>query len=106
MNSGVTSSAATGIQIAFAPRVSLDCWSQYLAEDDAQIVEVVLQTTNFENQKAKLQVCIAAGDLLPILIERERQLQILIAEQSWQVGDRITYLLYSSSPQKLPATVN
>ncbi|MEP0960063.1 NAD-binding protein [Microcoleus sp. FACHB-1515] len=105
LNSGDDPSfAATGIQIAFAPQVPLDRWSQYLAENDVQVIEIMLRSTDFETQQAELQAGIKAGDLLPILIERNQRLEIIIADQPWQAGDHITYLLHASSSAEKPLT--
>jgi len=70
--------AATGIQLAFAPQVFLDGWSQALTKHDVQLVEVMLQSGNFESQQAELQGYIAAGHLLPLLIKREKHLKMLL----------------------------
>ncbi|MCY7278377.1 MAG: sodium:proton antiporter, partial [Phormidesmis sp. CAN_BIN44] len=94
--------AATGIQLAFAPQVSLNRWSQALTQNDVQLVEVVLQTENFEAQQAELQGCIAAGHLLPLLIERGEHLQIMLVDEFWLMGDRITCLLNKASRSKTP----
>ncbi len=93
---------ATGIQLAFAPQVFLDGWSQALTKNDVQLVKVMLQTENFEAQKAELQGCIAAGHLLPLLIKREEHLQIMLVDEPWLVGDHITYLLNTTSSSKVP----
>ncbi|MGR3279759.1 cation:proton antiporter [Acaryochloris marina NIES-2412] len=94
--------AAMEIQVAFAPQVALDIWNQSISEHNVQLVEVVLQTKIFATQKAELQSCIAAGHLLPLLMERDEQLLILLVDQPWQVGDRITYLLYKSTSSAAP----
>ncbi|MCY7274557.1 MAG: NAD-binding protein, partial [Phormidesmis sp. CAN_BIN44] len=94
--------AATGIQFAFAPQVFLDGWSQALTKNDVQLVEVVLQSENFEAQQAELQSCVAGGHLLPLLIKREEHLQIMLVDEPWLVGDRITYLLNKASLSKIP----
>ncbi len=94
--------AATGIQFAFAPQVSLDWWSQALTKNDVQLVEVVLQSENFESQQAELQGYVAAGHLLPLLIERGEHLQIMLVDESWLIGDRITCLLNKASRSKVP----
>lgn len=102
LNSGDQSSfAATGIRIAFAAQVSLERWSQSIDANKVQLVEVVLQP-EFAAQQSELQACIAAGSLLPLLIERERQLQILLVDELWQVGDRITCLLDRASSSPVP----
>lgn len=103
LNSGDNSSfAATGIRIAFAAQVSLEQWSQSFAANNVQLVEVVLQPENFAAQQSELQACIAAGSVLPLLVEREQQLQILLVDELWQAGDRITFMLDKASSSQIP----
>ena len=103
LNSGdISSVAATGIRIAFAAQVSLNQWNQSFAANNVQLVEVVLQLENFAAQQSELQACIAAGSWLPLLVERDQQLQILLVDELWQVGDRITCLLDKSSSSPVP----
>lgn len=89
--------ASMGIQVAFAPQVALELWNQSIVEHDVQVFDVVLKAKKLVTQKAELQACIAAGSILPLLIERDEQLSLFLADQSWQAGDRITYLLYKST---------
>ena len=94
--------ATTGIKVAFAAQVSLDRWNQSLTKKDVDLFEVVLQSEGFAAQQAELQDCIAAGDLLPLLLNRADQLQIMLADEPWQTGDRITFLLDKASSFKIP----
>ncbi len=103
LNSGDNLSfAATGIKVAFASQVLLDQWNQSLTENGVQLVEVVLQSEDFAAQQAELKACIADGHLLPLLIKREEHFQIMIADDTWQAGDRITYLLDKASSSQVP----
>jgi Trk K+ transport system NAD-binding subunit len=102
LNSGDTPSfAATGIKVAFASQVLLDQWNQSLTENGVQLVEVVLQSGDFAAQQAALKACIADGHLLPLLIKREEHFHIMIADDTWQAGDRITYLLDKASSSQV-----
>lgn len=94
--------ATTGIKVAFAAQVSLDRWNQALTQNDVDLVEVVLQSEDFAAQQAELEACIAAGDLLPLLLKRADQLQIILADEPWQTGDRITFLLDKALSSKVP----
>ncbi|XGW00807.1 MAG: cation:proton antiporter (plasmid) [Leptolyngbya sp. BL-A-14] len=94
--------AATGIKVAFAAQVSLERWNQSLTNKDVELVEVLLQPEDFAAQQAELQAGIAAGNLLPLLLERADQLQIMLADEPWQTGDRITFLLDQASSLQIP----
>lgn len=94
--------ATTGIQVAFAAQVSLNRWNQALTKNDVDLLEVVLQSEDFAAQQAELEACIAAGDLLPLLLNRADQVQIMLANELWQTDDRITFLLNKASSVKIP----
>jgi NhaP-type Na+/H+ or K+/H+ antiporter len=103
LNHGDHPSLATmGIKVAFAAQVSLDRWNQSLTRNDVDLVEVILQSEDFAAQQAELQACSAAGNLLPLLLNRADQLQIMLADEPWQPGDRITFLLDKASSSKIP----
>ena len=63
--------------------------------------ETVLKKLGFEFQKTHLQALIRAGELMPILIERQGSLQVLPATENWQPGDQIIYLLHDPKPKLL-----
>ena len=44
---------------------------------------------------------VEAGDLVPLLMEREKHLMVMPASQQWQIGDRIIYLLHDPRPTLL-----
>ena len=44
---------------------------------------------------------VQAGELAPLLLERQGYLQVVSATQIWQAGDRIIYLLYDPTPKLL-----
>lgn len=94
--------AATGIRVAFATQVSIEQWSQSLDEHDVRLFQAVLQPENFATQQAELQAFIAAGHVLPLLLERAEQMQIVLVDEPWQAGDRLTYLLDKSLSSNIP----
>lgn len=88
--------AATGIKVAFVPQVDLQRWNQSLAAKDALLTEISLDGGEFAAQQTELQSGIATGKLLPLLLERSGCYQIAIADEVWQIGDRLFYLLDKS----------
>jgi hypothetical protein len=48
-----------------------------------------------------LQSLIAESTVLPLLIEREKRLQVASATDEWEEGDRLFYLLHDPKPQLL-----
>jgi len=48
-----------------------------------------------------LQALINAGELVPLLIERDERLQVVPATEDWQHDDQIIYLLHDPRPKLL-----
>ena len=44
---------------------------------------------------------ITAGDLLPITLQRNGKLDVVLGPDTWQPGDTITYLMHDPTPQLL-----
>jgi len=89
---------------AFTAQLSVKLWSQYLSENEAKLGETVLEAEKLELQQAQLQALIHAGELIPLLVQREDCLRIALADQVWQTGDRLTYLFYTPKHPFLPAS--
>jgi len=86
---------ASKIQQAFAPQVSIKAWSHYLSENEVRLGETVLEAEKFEFQQAQLQALIHADELIPLVVEREECLRVVLSDEVWQPGDHLTYLLYT-----------
>jgi len=91
------------IEQAFHSQVALKSWNQYLLDGAVKLGETVIQAEKLELQKAHLQSLIAAGSLLPLVVNRSSMLQVVSAENSLQVGDRLIYLLHDPKPKLLKA---
>lgn len=89
------------IQQAFMPQMSLKTWNQYLTDTAVKLGETILQEADLAAQQAHVQTLIQNGELLPLLVERDDRLQVATAEESWQVGDRLIYLLHNPKPKLL-----
>ncbi len=85
------------IQQAFSSRFSIKSWNQYIIQKEAKLDEVILygNIENIDLQLAQFNSLLAAGNLLPIILERQAKLQIATTNNTWTVGDRIIYLLYT-----------
>ncbi|MEB3233122.1 MAG: cation:proton antiporter [Leptolyngbyaceae bacterium] len=86
---------------AFAEPLPLKLWNGYLRDGAIKLGETTLQASGFEIQKAHLEALIRAGELVPILREREKLLQVVQVTEDWQPGDRIIYLLHDPRPKLL-----
>jgi NhaP-type Na+/H+ or K+/H+ antiporter len=89
------------IQQAFIPDLPLKQWNSYLEDREVKLGETVLREPGLEFQRAHLQALIRSGELIPLLLERNGNLQVIPASESWQAGDQIIYLLHDPKPQLL-----
>jgi NhaP-type Na+/H+ or K+/H+ antiporter len=86
---------------AFISDFTIKTWNEYLDDGRVTLGKATLNALDFSNQQAYLQALIAAGELVPILIERDKRLEIIQAIQDWEIGDRIIYLLHDPRPSLL-----
>ncbi|RCJ35386.1 sodium:proton antiporter [Nostoc minutum NIES-26] len=86
---------------AFATDLAIKTWNEYLNDGRVKLGTTTLDEVEFSNQLDRIQEKIRAGVLAPLLVEREERLQIMPANQEWEVGDRIIYLLYDPRPNLL-----
>ncbi|MEG4444298.1 cation:proton antiporter [Microcoleus sp. AT9_B5] len=91
----------TKINQAFVSDLSLKDWNEYLIDGEVKLGETELKSEGLQFQIAHLQALVKAGELAPLLLERQGYLQVVSATQIWQAGDRIIYLLYDPTPKLL-----
>jgi NhaP-type Na+/H+ or K+/H+ antiporter len=89
------------IQQAFMPQMPLKTWNRYLEEKAVKLGETTLRESEFQFQQAHLRALIRAGELVPLLLERDEKLSVVPASEEWQVGDRLIYLLHDPRPKLL-----
>jgi NhaP-type Na+/H+ or K+/H+ antiporter len=89
------------IQQAFTPQMSLKTWNRHLEDKAIKLGQTTLRESGLLFQQAHLKALIRAGELVPILMEREDRLQVISASEEWQPGDRIIYLLHDPRPKLL-----
>ncbi|BAZ05395.1 cation:proton antiporter [Calothrix sp. NIES-3974] len=86
---------------AFMSDLAIKTWNEYIQEGRIKLGKITLEADNLENQQSQLQTLMNAGDLLPLVIERNGSLLVASARQEWEVGDRIIYLLHDPRPNLL-----
>jgi len=96
-----TTGNKTKVNQAFASQVSIKSWNQYLSDGQVKLGQTALGEPGFAFQLAHLQALIRAGELVPLLLEREASFQIVPATEDWQPGDQIIYLLHDPRPNLL-----
>ncbi len=89
------------VQQAFISAPPLKQWNKYLENQEIKLGETVLKQPGLEFQRSHLQALIHSGEFIPLLLERQGNLQVLSASETWQLNDRIIYLLHDSKPKLL-----
>ena len=86
---------------AFVSDLAIKRWNEYLNNGQVKLLTTTLSQSDIENQKESLKELVDGGDLVPLLMEREKHLMVMPASQQWQIGDRIIYLLHDPRPTLL-----
>ncbi|MEM1240875.1 MAG: cation:proton antiporter [Cyanobacteria bacterium P01_H01_bin.26] len=81
--------------------LAIKTWNTYLKDDAAELRTTQLQTEDFEKQRDQLNKLTEDGDLLPITMQRNGKLDVVLGPGTWQPGDTVTYLLHDPTPQLL-----
>jgi NhaP-type Na+/H+ or K+/H+ antiporter len=95
------STSNSKVDQAFISDLPIKTWHEYLNDGRVKLGTTTLNEAEFTSQQEHIQEKIRTGLLVPLLIEREDRLQIISANQDWEIGDRIIYLLYDSRPNLL-----
>jgi NhaP-type Na+/H+ or K+/H+ antiporter len=93
--------AQSKVQQALVTKLPLKTWNTYLQDGSVKLGETELRQDDFELQQAHLKALIRAGELVPLLIERDERLQVVSANAPWKICDRIIYLLHDPKPKLL-----
>jgi NhaP-type Na+/H+ or K+/H+ antiporter len=100
-NNGKNQKMKETVKQAFIANLPLKTWNKYLEDGEVKLGETVLKQVGLEFQKTHLRALIRAGELVPLLRERQGRLQVLSATEEWQPGDRIIYILHAPKPKLL-----
>jgi NhaP-type Na+/H+ or K+/H+ antiporter len=99
--SGSVNSSNSRVNQAFVSDLPVKTWNEYLSNGRVKLGTTTLNEAEFSSQQEHIQEKIRTGVLVPLLMEREERLQVMSVNQSWEIGDRIIYLLYDSRPNLL-----
>jgi NhaP-type Na+/H+ or K+/H+ antiporter len=81
--------------------LAVKLWNGYITDDAVQIEQCQLQADQFEQQCDRIQKFIATGELLPLVVQRDRKLDMAFAYDQWQIGDTLTYLMHDPTPASI-----
>ncbi len=96
-----SSSTNQKVNQAFIPDLAIKTWNEYLNDGRIKLGTTTLNESEFSTQYDRIQEKIRTGVLIPLLLEREKRLQVMPANQEWEIGDRIIYLLHDPRPSLL-----
>ncbi len=88
----------TKISQAFLSELAIKTWNDYLTDGRVKLGTTTLSEPGLAFQQAHLQALMRAGELVPLIIEREDRSQIASASDEWIEGDRLIYLLHDPRP--------
>lgn len=86
---------------AFTEQLPLKRWNGFIRDGAVKLGETTLRETGLLFQQAHLRALTRTGELVPLLIERDRRFQVVQATEEWRPGDRIIYLLHDPRPKLL-----
>ena len=86
---------------ALTPQLQIKTWNNYIEDDQIKLGKTVLKGDDFHFKLAHLQALIRAGEMVPLLFKRDNNLQVAIADEEWQLGDEIYYLIHDPRPKLL-----
>ncbi|MGF1485779.1 MAG: cation:proton antiporter [Prochloraceae cyanobacterium] len=89
------------ISQAFMSQVPIKTWNQHLNDGQVKLGKTVLKEEGLSFQQAHLRALIRSGELLPLLVQRDQNLQVVKANEEWLPGDEIIYLLNDPRPKLL-----
>ncbi len=96
-----TSTNENKVNQALIPDLPIKTWNEYINDGRVKLGTTTLNKSDFDLQQAHMQALIKAGELIPLLVERDEHLQVMPAAEEWEVGDRIIYLLHDPRPHLL-----
>ncbi|MBD2504296.1 cation:proton antiporter [Anabaena azotica] len=94
-------SANHKVSQAFVSDLAIKTWNEYVNDGRVKLGTTTLNESDFASQQEHIQDKIRNGVLVPLLVEREESLHIIPANQEWEVGDRLIYLLHDPRPNLL-----
>jgi NhaP-type Na+/H+ or K+/H+ antiporter len=86
---------------AFIDEVPIKTWNQFISEGQVKLGKTVLKEKTFAFQQAHLQALIRTGELLPLLVKRGDNLQVVRADLEWEAKDEVIYILHDPRPKLL-----
>jgi NhaP-type Na+/H+ or K+/H+ antiporter len=100
-NAQVSNANKSKVNQPFMDGLSLKIWNQYLNDRQVKLGATVIRESALAAQQAHIKTLMESGELIPLLVRREKSLQVVKATEEWLVGDEIIYFLHDARPQLL-----
>lgn len=100
-SSSTENTSKTKVNQALISQLPIKTWNSYIDDGQIKLGLTILNESNFSFKLAHLQTLIRAGEMLPLLIKRNNNLQVVVAEEEWQVEDELYYLIHDPRPKLL-----
>lgn len=91
----------TKVNQALIPQLQIKAWNNYIDDGQIKLGWTLLKEPDFSFKLAHLRALIRAGEMLPLLVKRAKNLQVAVAAEDWQIGDEIYYLIHDPRPKLL-----
>ncbi len=82
-----------GVRI-FTHQQMFKTWNKYLEADQVKVGTTTFRETGLDLQFAHIQALVRSGELLPLMVKRQRNWQLTQWEKTPEVGDQVFYLLH------------
>ncbi len=102
-NTPTKANTTTKVTQAFMTQFSVKTWNQYIMDGSVKLGETVFAEETLEAQQTQIKTLMQEGTVVPLLVERNGQCQIVAVEETWLPGDRLYYLLHDPKPKLLKA---
>ena len=96
----VTQAQSKVVQVSMDQTV-FKTWNQYLKDDQVKLGKTIFREIGLSLQQAHIQALMRSGELLPLLVKRQGNLQIVRSDEDWLADDEIFYLLHDPRPNLL-----
>ncbi len=96
----VTQAQSKVVQVSM-DQTAFKTWNQYLKDDQVKLGKTIFREIGLSLQQAHIQALMRSGELLPLLVKRQGNLQIVRSDEDWLAEDEIFYLLHDPRPNLL-----
>jgi NhaP-type Na+/H+ or K+/H+ antiporter len=100
VKSKVTQAQSKVVQVSM-DQTAFKTWNQYLKDDQVKLGKTIFREIGLSLQQAHIQALMRSGELLPLLVKRQGNLQIVRSDEDWLAEDEIFYLLHDPRPNLL-----